>query len=284
MIIDGADKLGRDGKPLYPKGVTVVESIPGHPVPDGIFYVEQLSEDLFASNYKQKLVNQGMTRGQAAAEIKRLQTVLAKHPVRDVVKPVAERTGSGFVFKNALTGNWWAGDADLQSLEILGGVWPPGKKGQILTEAAAKLRNIPRLPMHGWSDDPTDLPSDKILLAMEFGMKHASPEAGPAAAADYSASLASLATQFRAKATQLQESSFAKLAQSARTTVPGLAGRLEKQAAHEQMLSEKWLKQAAEFSKLTPEALIKKWPPGTEKTIVLVKGKAVIGYGTAGQR
>ena len=73
-------------------------------------------------------------------------------------------------------------DFDLQYFGPADGVWPPGKKGQIITEFMDRVGKNPRVPAHGASDLGFDMSSAAIKKLAEFEMlPYKGAAAGPKA-------------------------------------------------------------------------------------------------------
>lgn len=295
-IVDGASQTTRDGSLRYPNGITVVESLPGQPVPYDIRYVEQLDEIGFRNQLTDRLVGEGLTEAQAARRIGEVKRQLQRHPEKFVVSPEAVPVGDNAVtFRNRLTGKPWRGDVDLESVRPVSGEWPPGRRGEMEAWFAHELRRVARVPMHGWSDAATDLPMELYPLAAEFRLSHT--RSGPAAIREAK----SMATRFDRMSAELDRkarratSEAAQRAVDAATTAdPAQRALLEKQARTLAKEADKHRATANKFKEIKedlehfadgdPDALSARrtWRPG-QKAIVITEGRAVVGSGTGGR-
>lgn len=167
-ILDGSARHEASG------GIRIINDRPGADA-HGVTYLEQLDEIPF-------IESKGLTPSEAAV----LKTELEAHPgLTQKYNVVAQSSdgGVGFAVKTS-TGEIRpiGSDFDLQYFGPADGVWPAGKKGQIITEFMDRVGKNPRVPAHGASDLGFDMSSSAIKKLAEFEMlPYKGAAAGPKA-------------------------------------------------------------------------------------------------------
>jgi hypothetical protein len=174
----GTSKMNKilDGSLLHAEsgGIRIINDRPGVDA-HGVTFLEQLDDATF-------IQSKGLTPSEAAV----LKTELEGHPgLTQKYNVIAQNVdgGIGFSVKTAEGQIRPIGsDFDLQYFGPADGVWPPGKKGQIITEFMDRVGKNPRVPAHGASDLGFDMSSAAIKKLAEFEMlPYKGAAAGPKA-------------------------------------------------------------------------------------------------------
>ncbi len=155
--------------------IRIINGRPGNPT-DGVTYLEQLDEPEFVASL-----------GLSDSGLADLRSRLQHHPgLSRPTEVVALNIDDATTFARKMpdgTVRPYGSDYDLQYFGPADGVWPEGKRGQIITDFMARVGKTARVPAHGASDLGFDLDTQYFLKLAEYIMLPISPKAaGPKAA------------------------------------------------------------------------------------------------------
>jgi Carboxypeptidase regulatory-like domain len=261
-----------DASSQYDEGITVLVSRPGHPLPDGLRYLEQLNEPEWLASHNVSASRASELKEQLTGFDASGRRTGAGHPDQAKVKLAAEEKNGTITFSDR--GKPIVSDLDLQAVRPRNGVWPtpPPTRGEIEAYVAGRMRNVSRFPFHGWSDAAIDLPAEYLEAAAKFELNTAHPAAARKAAEGIARRFRDMARLTRQQADRL-DTQIAGLERSGQTSI----------ANEVRAKKEKLLEKARKFDGFTnPNDLIRQWPPG-EKVISFTSGGARVSSGTGGR-